>query len=125
MNAPKHALCDRCRRNYHKVAIRHADGTVTGECPSCYSPTLKQAANRGGEVAVQREAERRRWLADNGATLVYDRRGRRPEWTPEMVEHALMLEEMISNFSTDSFADRGTLLSYKRQLNRLILGVHA
>jgi hypothetical protein len=62
-------------------------------------------------------ADRRHALAAAGATIQADRRGRKPEQTPERVEHRALLAEMIEGFPVDDpFADLQQLASLRRQL---------
>ncbi len=115
--------CSRCARNDHKVVVIH-HGRMTVNNKTFRDPIVVTDAHEGFCPTCYGEA--REWLAASGATLAYDRRGRKPEWTPEMKAELAMLEESIHNFPyTDPFADKETLLSYKRQMNRLLLGIHA
>lgn len=60
MNRPKYKLCDACRRNEHKVAVRYSSREVSGYCPSCFDGER--------ELRVARSAT---------ASVVYDLRGRK------------------------------------------------
>jgi hypothetical protein len=37
MRAPRYKLCHYCGRRVHQVAVRLADGTVLGCCPTCWT----------------------------------------------------------------------------------------
>jgi hypothetical protein len=106
--------CSYCARNDAKVTVRHngprtvnnktfrdpivVTDALEGFCPSCY-------------------ADLRTGLAAAGATIQADRRGRKPEQTPERVEHRALLAEMIEGFPVDDpFADLQQLASLRRQL---------
>lgn len=62
MRTPRYKLCDTCRRNDHKVAVRDTSGNVRGYCPGCFTGAFEHRIENGTELEVVYDHRARKFL---------------------------------------------------------------